>query len=300
MALLAFMGLLYVGWRHSNAIDWTRVLLAPHWGLTSLFFSFLTISLNFRIWLRLLNRNGEDLAIADAYRLYSLASLSRYLPGGQVWQYASLIKFSETPEMKVRTASSQFFATLCGLSGGFLLLLLNLNSINLAKNGQAIALAGIFLGLLVLAFNVRASREKMSSVLCWLTRGRFPEIPRISALDFTSGILESTISWALTCGSYLALWVLAGQTATLEVLTFIMASYAVAVLGAYISFVTPAGLGVREGLFAALLSLKVPMGVSVFVSLAGGLSLFLAEIFFLSPFLVSHLLNVRRVPSEER
>ncbi|MEZ4752301.1 MAG: hypothetical protein R3B54_17215 [Bdellovibrionota bacterium] len=295
-----FLGLVYLGWRHSHSVDWSQVLLAPQWAIGSLFFTLLSISLNFRIWLHLLNRKERVLETSTAYRLYSLASLSRYLPGGQIWQYASLIKFSETPEMKLRTASSQFFATLCGLSGGFLLLLLNLNSVNLAKNSQAVIFAGLFLTLLVLAFTNASTRGALASGLRWLTRGRFPEIPSISIRDFTSGILESAFSWVLTCGSYLCLWKLTGQHVNWDAFTFIMASYAVAVLGAYISFVTPAGLGVREGLFAALLSLKAPMGVAVFVSLAGGLSLFLAEVLFLTPFLSSHLLSVKRVSSEER
>ncbi|MCB0417824.1 MAG: flippase-like domain-containing protein [Bdellovibrionaceae bacterium] len=299
-AFVVFVGLLYLGWRHSNAVEWSRVVGAPHWALASLICSFLTISLNFQVWLQLLNRNGIPIATKSAYRLYSLASLSRYLPGGQVWQYASLIKFSETPEMKVRTASSQVFATLCGLSGGFLLLFLNLGSVNLARNEQALALASVFLFLLVVAFTHSTSRGKVSLALRFLSRGKIQEIPAISAWNFTAGILASTLSWALTCGSYLCLWHLAGQPVSFDILTYIMASYAIAVLGAYVSIVTPAGLGVREGLFAALLGLKAPMGVAVFVALSGGVSLFLAEVLFLSPFLATHLLRVSRVSSEER
>lgn len=297
LAATIFVGLFYLGWSQSKDIDWTRMWYAPEWAIASLLFCFCTIALNFNVWHRLLNRNSNWLTTPNAYKLYAIASLSRYLPGGQLWQYASLIRFSETPEAKVESTTAHFFATLSGLAAGFLLLLLNLTSIDLTGNEFALCLSALFLGIVLFAFCHPRMRSHLSHLLHWISLGKLNKIPPIAVRHFAMAIVQSTLSWGVTCLSYLALFSLLGEAPSVDLLSYIMASYAIATLGAYISFITPAGLGVREGIFAALLSVKIALPEAVFVSLAGGLSLFLAECLFLVPFLVSHLLRVKRVSS---
>src|SRR5690606_20487649 len=72
-------------------------------------------------------------------------------------------------------------------------------------------------------------------------------------------------------------------------LPYLIACYSAATLGAYFTFITPSGLGVREAVLLLLLSQRYGQVEAAFATLGGSFSLFLAELLFFSPLVAAAL-----------
>lgn len=280
-----FLGLGVVVYRQSASLQWQLVSfeVRPLLGAMSYFVS--TMALGFAGWWVLLNRGGKVLSPMAAYRLFGTSWLSRYLPGGTLWQYVALGSRSPSPETAVASVSAYFFSTLLGLMAGALLAVSTIREIWSPPGLFGIqVVAAICLALVFAAITQEASLR----ILTRRIQNRFPSVATLKSVPARAAavaFIANLISWmAQSAGAYL-LWTMVRAETSHATVAFFLGAYTVAFLGAYFTFLTPSGMGLREGAFAALLSTHLPVGEATFVGLATGLALLIAEVLFMIPLL---------------
>ncbi len=285
LTLGGFLGLALVLYHQSASLPWNEVSfkIRPLAGAMTYFIS--TMALGFAGWWVLLNRGGKILPPVAAYRLFGTSWLSRYLPGGTLWQYVALGSRSPSPEIAVASVSAYFFSTLLGLMAGALLAVSTIREVWHPPGLLGIQLvAAIALALVFAAITHEVPLRRLTRLL----QSRFPSVAslqpvpaRVAATAFAANL----ISWmAQAVGAYL-LWTLVRAETSQASVAFFLGAYTVAFLGAYFTFLTPSGMGLREGAFAALLATQLPAGEATFVGLGTGLALLLAEVIFMIPLL---------------
>lgn len=238
------------------SLDWGRIALASV-GQIVVYSGFVVL------WRHLLRALGSGpLTLADAHRIWYIGNLGRYVPG-KVLQIAGTVYLSRSkgvsPVLAVAaTVTSQVFILGTGVAVG------------------AVALphaAG------------EATRLRWIAIVCgavFLLVLLTPLFERLYRLALRlSGRVEYhvPVPWkerlALT-GGYAALWVVFGASFWLFVdgVTPVPGSawwplvgiFAIGYLAGYVAVFVPGGLGVREGVYAALLTLWVPATIAVAVA----------------------------------
>lgn len=285
LTLGGFVGLAYVFYRQSASLQWKLVAwkTGPLLGAMAYFTS--TMALGFAGWWVLLNRGGKILPAFAAYRLFGTSWLSRYLPGGALWQYVALGSRSPSKETAVASVSAYFFSTLLGLMAGALLAISTIRQIWSPPGLFGIQItAAVGLALLFAAITQEASLQKLTQYL----KNRFPAAGGLKPVPAATAAVAfgaNLLSWvAQAAGAYL-LWTLVRAETSHASIAFFLGAYTVAFLGAYFTFLTPSGMGLREGAFAALLATQLPAGEATFVGLATGFALLAAEVVFMIPLL---------------
>ncbi len=287
-----FLGLAYVLFRQGSSIQWNQLAFEPRPLVGAMAYFILTMALGFAGWWALLNRSGKVLAFRPAYRLFGLSWLSRYLPGGSLWQYVALGTRSPSPESGVASVSAYFFSTLLGLMAGALLAITTVRFLWSPPGLMALQLTGASaLALLFFALTQEPLLRKLTQFMSRYlpaAAGLTPVSPRVAAFAFGANLT----SWlAQAAGAYL-LWTMIRADTSHASIGFFLGAYSVAFLGAYFTFLTPSGIGLREGAFAALLATQLPTAEASFVGLGTGLGLLIAEVFFMLPL----IWRVRSVP----
>jgi len=227
-------------------------------------------------WRRIFWMLGEKLAFTFAMRVWFLSNLARYVPGN-VWQVAAMIALvNEKGVSKTNAFLSQVIYTaislsICGLFGLLYLLIRPEILETLTGNYQlpitayaapvaAVAFTALILILasprvlrLIIAMTARLTRRELSAPPTTFARGLIPPL-YASALWLTNGV-----------AFYLFVSAIADQP--LAHLPAFIAINAGAYWIGYASFITPSGLGFREGALALMLAPFFPTPVAVALSL---------------------------------
>ena len=254
-------------------------LQAHEWNISipgftgSLFFStlyFLTLALGWALLLK--SMAGEKyiskLSVFNAMRAWLLTIMSRYLPGN-VWHIISRMAFADQLKIgKVQILSSSTMEQGLVVIGAMLIAILSFPFWPLVTMDQQwTSNLVLFLALFVLGLTMLHPRI-LGPILRWAgARLHRPELN----WDFDyKTIIRFVLIYALAvfiAGLALAA-VLAGlgEFKTTN-LIFIIGSSALAWVVGYLSFITPSGLGVREGVLTALLVLVFPLPIAIVASL---------------------------------
>lgn len=262
-------------------------------GLTgSLFFGtlyFLLLSLRWALLLQNMakSKNTSRVPIAQAMQVWLTTIMSRYVPGN-VWHVVSRMAFADrlnVSKLQIFSATTveQILAVICAM----LVSAVSFPFWPLAASGQqwlpnmTLFIIVLVIGLTILhphilGFILRLIAKKLNKhELDWqVTYGTIIFFVFIFSLA------------ALIAGLALAV-LLAGlnDSKSLNVIYIIGSSSFAWVVG-YLSFITPSGLGVREGVLTALLSLMYPLPLAIVASLLFRfiltLSEFIAIILFLT------------------
>jgi hypothetical protein len=218
---------------------------------------------------------GESLGFIPALRIWLVTHVVRYIPG-RVWQFLSMIYMCEQAGVgRVPTLTSIVISTVLStlsallITGFYLLALGGLRSLI----ELALALVAIFLGLASLHPAV------MERVLNWgLTRLGHPTISlQLSFSHILLLLVLNGLSWLFYGLAFHQL------VAAITPFPFAELPRAVGVFtGAYtigyLSLITPAGLGVREGAMVLLFGGIIPPPLATVVSLAARLWLTFGEV----------------------
>ena len=96
--------------------------------------------------------------------------------------------------------------------------------------------------------------------------GQVSRLPKISGLQFLHFLLVYLILW---CGVGIAFFLFVKSLSPLEwhLIPETIGIYAMAWTVGFLSFITPAGLGIREGALSFLLSTLLPEATAIFVAL---------------------------------
>jgi len=254
-------------------------LQAHEWNISipgftgSLFFStlyFLTLALG---WALLLNSMvGEKyiskLLVFKAMHAWLLTIMSRYLPGN-VWHVLSRMAFADQLNVgRLQILSASTIEQVLAVIGAMLIAAVSFPFWPLAVIEQQWFLnILLFMFIFVLCLSVLHPRI-LGPLLRWAgARLNRPELN----WDFDyKTIIRFVLIYALaafTAGLALAAVIAGLGEFKANNLIFIIGSSALAWVVGYLSFITPSGLGVREGVLTALLALIYPLPIAIVASL---------------------------------
>ncbi len=253
---------------HLQTIKWP--LLGAAWVFFLLYFFTRALA-----WRSVLVALGSDVSVRTATPVWFWAELSRYVPGN-VWSFMSRTYLASKKGISKKTVATSLIIEIVFLLGaailffGLFLLLwpYDLRSLRWLLLG-AIPLAVVLLSpnLLARGINFLLKKFKRQPIALTLTRRALVKL-----------LLVYCVAWLFYgLGSVLTMAAITtvGGTATIA---WLMAGFVTAWLAGYLSFITPMGFGVREGVVVAVLAPLTSVGVASLVAIAVRLWLMVSEL----------------------
>ena len=289
VAVLAVVGGFFVAtlaarWNDVISLNWR---LEP--GLFVLATVLLALSYVLVAWLwGLALHRAAGTRLAAGARIWFLSNLARYVPGN-VWSYVGAVELARREGVARRTTLSVMAITQV-LSGG--VALLTGLPVLLAERARLVrpALLGVVVVLVAAALAAIFRRQ-----LLGLARRRLPDFD-------PADVTPSAGTVALLTVGYAAYWVVTGLAfaalvaslypLALTDIPVVVAAYAAAYAVGFLALLTPAGLGVREGVLVVALASVLPAGPALVVALLSRVWMMLVE---LAGAAIAHLADRRRV-----
>lgn len=263
--ILGFMArTLYVNWQSLRGYEWrfNYPLLA-----LAVLAALGTLSLYAWQWSLIVRRLGVSVSYPQAFRIYFLSNLGRYVPG-KIWQFVGWFYLAEQAgigRVQVLTAIAVNLGlqALTGLALGVTALSLGAGSFG----GEVRARYWPLLLLIPLGA-VALQPAVMEAGLNWGLRrlGREPVALGLRTRDVALFALVHVCGWA-AYGVSFTLFVGSLRPVSVSDLPLLGATYAAAWVIGFLSFLTPGGIGIREGVLAYLLGFWLPAPVAVVVGL---------------------------------
>ena len=234
-------------------------------------------------------RRAAGIRLVAGARIWFLSNLARYVPGN-VWSYVGAVELARREGVARRTtlavmALTQVLSVGVALAVGLPVLLAER-----ARLGRP-ALLGAVVVVAVAGLAVLFRRR-----LLGLARRRLPGFDP-AELAPSAG----TVAWLVA--GYAAYWVVTGLAFAALVASLyplaagdvplVVAAYAAAYAAGFLALLTPAGLGVREGVLVVALAPVLPAGPALVVALVSRVWMMLVE---LAGAGVAHLAARRRTP----
>ncbi len=235
------------------------------------------------IWHRILELRGHKLSIRESVYLWGFAELKRYVPG-VIWSFAGRsVLFSEKGVGKHDLASAliteaELICISCFMLSCFSLpfvfnSFLHLNNIFI----PLLFLVSLFMCVFFIFQKILIPRFEPKGFLAVAKKIIFSPF---SAKDNFNLVLLSLLAFGcFGIGGYftIASIIFLNPNLLLEILGFLVLSY---LLG-YLSFITPMGLGVREGVVTLGLSKLTTLTLAGFASIGFRIMLIISEFIFL-------------------
>lgn len=271
------------------ALDPARWRPAPWPLLTSSLLLLIAFVVTAWYWARLAAAfGGPTLPLADATRIYFLANLGRYLPG-KLWQIAGLAYLARQQGVPSLAATG---AAVLGQSltliGAFVV-----GALPLAlggRGGEAMPSPWILLLLAAVGALLLVPPLFRQTLAAAFRTLRQPP-PDLRALDPLFGLrwlTLYTLAW-IVYGT--AFWIFARAFAVSAGVIDAAGAFAGAYFAGYVAIFAPAGIGIREGVLAALLSPHVPAPEAVALAILARLWATVVELVPAAAFAVRHALR---------
>lgn len=272
---------LYRGWGQLRQHSW---MLRPGLALLSLAAAIGWFLCRAWLWQRILISLGFPLPYRRVYRAWILSELARFLPG-KIWYAVSRTYYAERDGVPPPVALTGMAVELAVVT------LAALAFFPLRAEAAAPLLRGpIFAAVIAVAVAVLIQPRPLLRLVSVLVR-RIPSVRGGSApalapesLDAAFGwrtrlemLALSAAMWVCLAGGFLLLACSMSRLSWSDALA-VSSSFPVAWVVAMAAVISPAGLGVRESVLAALLAEALPGGVGVVVALASRLWVTLAEL----------------------
>lgn len=271
--VLVFLGLyLARNWAQVSSypwsIEWPRMLLAS--GCLILAYSGFVV-----LWRLILSSLGGDLSLIDAHRIWYFGNLGRYVPGKVVQITGTAYMARAKGVAPVATVAASVTAQLFVLAGGLAVAAVAAPIAAYAAMGDIRYLGVLFLlGFLIIMF---------TPVFGWLHRSALRMVDQVD--DHIEISWGHRVGWLL---AYAGVWVVLGSGFYLFVTSVsaipsgafwpLVGICATGYVAGYLAILVPGGLGVREGVYAALLTFYLPGSVAVAVSLLARLWMTTSEV----------------------
>ena len=222
-------------------------------------------------WALLLVHVGQHQAVVPLHkgaRIWLMSMVTRYVPGN-IWHILSRVALANHLGVsKTRVLASATIEQMLTILGALAVVILTLPGWSLlltnAQLGSTITITLLLLPMGLLGMHPRI----FGALLTWISiRLKRPDIAWNYQYSTLLKILSVFVAANVCAGVSLAV-VLAGLTPIqLADLPLILGSAALAWVIGYLSFLTPSGLGVREGVLTALLVQVYPLPVAIVASL---------------------------------
>ena len=257
-------------WEEIRGYDWSLdpLLLT----LSCVFFILGYASLPW-VWRKLIHYLGFELSFGNAWDIFFVGSLGRYLPG-KVWAIAGMAYMAEKEGIPAAIAGTsvvmaQAYSLLSSVV--FFIIFIIFRGVQTTETWLLWFLPfGI---VLAVVFLFPRNLERALNIVLRLT-GREPITFRITPLTALKMIGWYTLTW-LIYG--IAFWLFVSAITGPGVFHPVFATgvYVISNVVGFMAFVMPAGIGVREGIIGYLLMNSVSVGVGLVIA---GLSRFIMTI----------------------
>jgi len=250
-----------------------------HFKYHFLFASVLFLTLNYLIaayvWTLILKMLGISLNFAQSFRITYLSAAGKYIPG-KIWTYVSQIHLADKvglPRRLTLISMVLMFVTYNGIA-----LLFFLSTLFLWENistSLVLILIPLFSILLLFFLHPKVLSRTVNFFLWFFKKEKsefkvsYKSILFLLGLLILDRIIFSTFAY-LFINSFL----------TLDSISVIKFSgiFSVAVFLGMITFIAPAGLGVREGVQSYLMSLFIPISPAILIPLVIRICMTLGEL----------------------
>lgn len=236
------------------------------------------------IWYRLLHALGYNkLALRESLYLWATSQIKRYIPGN-VWSFLGVtMLFSEKKVKKSDIAHALVIEAQLVLLSSVALSLFALPFVvkeffslgeweGLLIRGSTL----LVIGGIVLYFCMPFLLQKTHHPLLRKIKHFFPKTSYQNVVLLLAGMGLSLLCFGL--GYYFALSSVVFLDP--EHLLFFIGYFVLSLLLGYLSFITPSGLGVREGLITLGLAKYIPLSLAGFAALFGRIVLVISEVLF--------------------
>jgi uncharacterized membrane protein YbhN (UPF0104 family) len=265
-----FVATLAARWNDVISVNWR---LRP--GLFALACGLLAVSyaLVACLWALALRRAAGTRLVAGA-RVWFLANLARYVPGN-LWSYVGAVELARREGVARRTTLAVMALTQLLSVGVALLVGLPVLVAERVRLGRPALLGAV---VVVAAAGLAALFRRR---LLALARRRLPGFDPAdltpSARTVAELVLGYAAYWAVTGLAFAALVASLASLAAADI-PLVVAAYAAAYAAGFLALLTPAGLGVREGVLVVALAPVLPAGPALVVALVSRVWMMVAEL----------------------
>ena len=258
LALVLFFVVKNIVDNFSNIKDINLSNLNYGYVLPALLVTILSLFIPVLAWKYLLGTLGSNLKISKAMRIWFISNLGRYIPG-KVWQISGLIVLSNEEGISKKVSSvsiiySQIVANLIGLSLGIFLFV---------KDKEKITYILIFLGvLIVLAIMPFVINKLAIFALSVLKKPK--ETFEVSYGKFIIYVFLQLINWLIMGVAFVLFINIFTELSIFDnptALFILPISWTLGLLAIF----APGGIGVREGVMTAYLSMFIGPGLAAVI-----------------------------------
>ena len=243
--------------------------------LGALALNFVTFFFAAFAWAFMVKRHFPETRTGQLVKSYYISQITRYVPGN-VWSFVA--RYKNVKQLGVKGQAIGFYLAVENINLILTAFIFAFFSIAILGKGYTIPVIGlaIFLGVL---FGVLLFKPEL-----------FKKVLQVFAKKFKSDISYDNLTKSdllIVCILYLLYWisfgfgfyllVLGGIGNTLSPIASIGVNAAAWVIG-YVSFLTPSGLGVREGIFVLILSKYTSPVHALGIAILARFILLLAEV----------------------
>jgi hypothetical protein len=274
LVAVGFLGALVVSqWSALQAYDWQ---LAPGWAVLALVGLELTWLFELDTWRMILAGLGGPLRFRRAAPIWFLSNIVRYIPGN-IWQFLGMaeLTYREAGVPRLVTLTSIVLHQAISTAVGVVMA-----AVYFAVVGEGTWLRSLRPLLWCVPLGLLALQPRiLEGVLNWALRkmGRPPIRVMLTWRQIWLLIGRYCVVW-LAMGASFAALVRALAPIGWQEAPYLVASWAAAYVVGYLTLLTPAGLGVREGVLALLLTLIVPQPVAAMIAIAARLWMVVGEV----------------------
>lgn len=259
---------LYAGFSH---VEWQNVDFRAEWILASMAITLGSTTVGSWVLRLIYSRLGYELTVPQAFRLYTVPQLGKYIPG-KVMAVAGHVALARTwgVPLSVSTSSVGLMMGL-GETGavllGFLLLIFQPLP-GLPDGVLRLVLAAAFAAAMLALLHPGVYFRLMNWALGMT--GRPPIRAKVSVGLMGGMILALMVQTALYgAGFFLAMESVVRVNASL--LAYMIGTFCLANVLGFLALFAPAGIGVREGVFVFLLAPVLPAGDVALIAVAARL-----------------------------
>ena len=224
-------------------------------------------------WRRILISLGDRIGFAFSARVWFLSNLTRYVPGN-VWQVATMMAMvvdkgvSKTNALLSQVIYTALALSIAGLLG-LMFIFVRPEILNHVLSASISAYAPVIASLAFVALIIIFALPPVNRFIVALTARVTRRNITAPVPSFTHGLVPPMFSLAMWTTNGVAFYLFTSsvtETSAAQIPAYIMMNAGAYWIG-YMSFVTPSGLGFREGALAWMLASFFPAPFAVALSL---------------------------------
>lgn len=283
--LAAFLSIAWVAFANLSSSDLAEMLHRPKALSVAFVWAFLSCQLPFFTWAICMKLKSPSAKWSTLYRIFSLATVSRYVPAGQVVQYFAVHQYSKEEGFDKGAVFSFFFILVSGFMAGIMLFLVTAPVV-VPRWPIYLSVLGMMGWLAVL---VSLSSTKLTRLMQVVLSKVWKQAPTLSTADWRIWIVGIPLASAAWISMAMAYWVMLQGEGSSHQFGFVLASVTGASLIGYATFLTPGGIGVREGVATAFLAQQLPLGRAGLAALTVSCMIVICELSLGLPYLLADL-----------